>query len=322
MAYTSGTINSVTPADALRVAIEGQMTAQGGTWESVESLTVSSITYYVWRNRGSGVTNPNSFGSNFYVALGVSGTTILRVLAFEDWNSSSDLVIRPVSSGGLATNADTSALATGGVALSSSSIGYAFGTLVATPNTNDYYVAVSKNAIKLGWRRSDSSTFYGFYVGLFQPFLSTSDDANEFPLCISQGASTSASSFLNVAAAGNHTPTSRHPKRVSQSAATNNHVFTNQNTWGPVSGDTSTVDAFFAKAQAPRVLITSVGTPASTYGSLRGLLYDVRYLPPASGVTLGTGDTIDIDTKLHVNISCALATASNTNRVWVDTTAV
>jgi hypothetical protein len=159
-------------------------------------------------------------------------------------------------------------------------------TVSTSPNTNDYYIAVSKNALKVGYRSSDSSTVRGWYAGLFQPFLSTSDDANEFPLCLSYGGSSAPTGLQSVSTA-NFTPTSRHPKRVSQSATTGNHVFAADTTWGPSSGDTSTVDAFFAKAQAPKVMIRAQQTPVSTFGGLRGLLYDVRYLPRARALLWG-----------------------------------
>jgi hypothetical protein len=297
MAIASGTINSATPASALRTAIEGVFTAHSN-WTAVEMVSLSSVDHYVYKNHGTGVTDNNSLGSDFYfcIAHATAGTGSLTFRTFEDYNAGSDLMIRPVMEDtSNATNADTSGLATGGVVLNTASGCMTVSAIPATaPNTSDYYIVASKNALHLMLRRSDSASVYSLYAGLFSSFVTI---ANEFPLCM--GSNVAGNTNISTNMFG----TSRHPGRISQAASTSQfaHALSGLT---PRTGDTANVDLWRGKAQASKALLSSIvyQTPTSvpTFGGLRGTLYDVSIIPAASGVTLGMGDTLDdIDTFDH-----------------------
>jgi hypothetical protein len=309
MSIASGTINSATPGSALRTEIETLMTAHSN-WTFIEAVVITTTTWNVWKNHGSGVADPNDFGSDFFIALGVStaSPTVMIIRVFEAWDATGKLAIRPVPTGGQASNADASALATGGVVLSTATALPGNNTLVAAPNTNNYYIALSKNALKYGSVRSDApTTYYPIYAGIFDSFVT---DANEFPLVLAGNANT-----LGTVQGGNGS-TSRHPKRPSVAAVTGNFNF-NGATYSTTAGDTSLIDLFHGKAQASRSAMVSTQTGApQTFGRLRGVLYDCSILSGGSGVTLGLGDTIEIDGEMHWHIPIF-----NTS-CWVDQGAV
>lgn len=289
MTIGNATINSATPGNVLKDAIETAFAAHSN-WTFIETVVISTTSWNVWKNHGTGVTDNNSFGSDFFVAIGytTAGGTACTIKAFEAWDATGKLAIRPVPTGGQATNADTSALATGGVVLSTATMLAAIFTLSAAPNTNEYYIALSKNALKVNLRRSDIATIYGVYAGLFESLIT---DANEFPLCMGGQTST----VTNIQAGS--FSTSRHPKRVSQAALANQFGYNLVN-MTPPSGNTSNVDLFYNKIQAPRAGLVGTGgsgTTAPILGYLRGMLYDTAIINNAGGTTLGMGDTITVD---------------------------
>lgn len=315
MAIANATITSATPASALRTAIEAVFTTHSN-WTFVEMVTLSSVDHYVYKNHGTGVTDNNSFGTDFYIALihASAGTGSLTVKAFEDYNATTDLMIHPCMEDGTnATNADGSGLATGGVALNTANGPMNVTLTPATsPNTSDYYLVLSKNVLHLALRRSDSTSIYSVYAGLFNSRVTI---ANAFPLVL--GANVAGNTNSATATFG----TSRHPGRLSQAANTSNF----QHTLGAMTqtgGDTGNVDLFRSQAQASQVVLLSQGgaSPANapTFGRIRGTLYDVIHLPAATGVTLGMGDVLDdpsIDYWYVGYNSTAIA-------AWVDQTVV
>ena len=289
MAIGSPTLNSATPAQALYDAIVTVLDAHSN-WTLVDTVSLSG-TYYVWKNHGTGVTDNNSFGSDFYISIfvptGGTGNVVFR--AFEDYNAGSDLMIRPcMEDASNATNADASGLATGGVVLSTAAgaMTVTFTPAVA-PNTSGLYIVASKNVLHVAMRRSDTSTVYSLYAGLFESRVTI---ANEFPLCM--GANAAATTNISSVTFG----TSRHPGRLSQAANTDNfkHTLTALTT---ISGDTQNSDLFRGQAQASKAALIANGgqtvAQVPTFGRHRGNLYDVIILPPASGVTLGIGDVLD-----------------------------
>lgn len=315
MAIANATLSSATPASALRTAIEAVFTTHSN-WTFVEMVSLSSVDHYVYKNHGTGVTNNNSFGTDFYIALihSTAGTGNLTVKAFEDYNSTTDLMIHPCMEDATnATNADASGLATGGVALNTSAGVFTVTiTPAVAPNTSEYYIVLSKNVLNLALRRSDSANVYSVYAGLFNTRVTI---ANSFPLVL--GANTTTNTNSTTATFG----TSRHPGRLSQAATANNF----QHSLGAmtqVGGDTGTPDLFRGQAQASEVALLAVGgataANAATFGRIRGTLYDVIHLPAATGVTLGMGDVLDdpsIDYWYMGFNSASIA-------AWVDQTAV
>jgi hypothetical protein len=285
------------------------MTAHSN-WTFIETVTITTTTWNVWKNHGSGVTDNNDFGSDFFVALGYNSAspTVFTIKVFEAWDATGKLAIRPCPTGAQASNADASALATGGVALSTATALPGNSTFSLGPNTNNYYIALSKNALKYGSVRSDAvGTYYPIYAGIFDSFVT---DANEFPLVLAGNPNSLGS--VN----GGTSSTSRHPKKASSGAATGNFNFLAA-VYTTTAGDTALVDLFHAKAQASKLALVSTQSAApQTFGRLRGVLYDCASLPPASGVTLGIGDTMTIDGETHWWINIL-----NTN-CWVNQGAV
>lgn len=290
MANATGTITSATPQIDLYNAIETAMVAHSN-WTLVDTAVISTATYKVWKNHGTGVTDNNSFGSDFYVVLAytTTGAGSLVIRACEDVTVGSDLMIRPcMEDGSNPTLSDASGIA-------STSYSTATGVMTVTitpavsPSTSDYYIILSKNVLNLALRRSDTTAVYSCYAGLFDTFVTI---ANEFPLVL--GSNTAANTNITTHAFG----TSRHPGRISQAAIAFNfiHQLAGLTATG---GDTSNVDVFRGKAQAAPVLLRTVAfsgntpTNAPIYGALRGKLYDCAHIPTGSGTTLGMGDVLD-----------------------------
>lgn len=315
MATDTNTINSATPVQALYDAIAAVF-ATHSNWTFIETVVIATNNYHVWKNHGTGVTDNNSLGQDFYVAFVVpaAGTGSLQFKTFEDYNATTDLMIRPCMEDGTnATNADGSGLATGGVALSTiAGVHVATFTLSAAPNTDDYYIAVSKNALKVALRRSDTPTVYSVYMGLFKTRVTI---ANEFPLC--QGVNTTGTSNATNGTFG----TSRHPGRLSLAANIQNFMH-NLVPLTPTGGDTGNNDLFRGEAQASEVLLVaaggSAGGNAPSFGRNRGVLYDVIQLPLASGVTPGMGDNLNDTTDGEHWWYMALGNITS----WVDKDAV
>jgi hypothetical protein len=312
----NATINSATPALDLINAIETLM-ASHSNWQLVDTVVITTITHKVYKNFGTGVADNNSFGQDFYVVLSYTTATPTQIFvrAVEGWDTTTDLALRPVmDDANNATNADTSGGAVGGVALNSNVFGILTGTLLATPNTNEYYIALSKNALKFAFRRSDASNPFGCYAGIFESYVTI---PNEFPLCMvinTNGLSTWTS-------AGALAATSRHPGRVSQVANTENFMHAVA-ALTATAGDTGNADLFTGKARAsPALLRTRTATTVTNnpiFGNLRGRLYDTSIIPPASGYTPAIGDKLtSIDGKDHwfMNFGALLT-------VWVDMAAV
>lgn len=306
MAYSAGALTDANPASALIALIEAQMTAQGGTWVFVEEVVISTSTYRVWRNKGSGVTNPNSFGTDFYIAfrrLTAAGSTDVSVMAFEVWDATNKKAIRPVA--GSSTNQAINANFSFGDEVN----GFALNLVTATAGLKalvttgfDYIIQVSKNQIAFGAKVSTTDS--AVYAGLFESLLPS---AHPFPLCIVGGGTTTSGSISTGAGV------SRHPTLTTTQANNFQHNLANMIT--PAGDATSLIDKLHGAAVGSRILLTPTGV-SSTYGTYHGLLYNGMGLTQG-GTAWRTGDTIPVSGENWVK---AYLTGSTT--FWLDTVVV
>lgn len=312
MSNATGTITSATPQVDLYNAIETLMTAHDN-WTLVDTAVIATATYKVWKNHGTGITENNSFGSDFYVVIAytTTGAGNMSIRACEDVTIGSDLMIRPcMEDASNPTLSDASGIASITYASTSGAMNVSITPAVAA-NTSDYYIVLTKNNLHLGLRRSDTTTTYSCYAGLFESRVTI---ANEFPLVL--GANVVGNTNSATATFG----TSRHPGRISQAATANNfqHALADVT---PVVGDTTNADLFRGKAQASELFLAATGgataATAATFGRLRGKLYDTVHLPPATGVVLTMGDVLDdIGGDNYWSFGYG-----NVSGVWVDSTA-
>jgi hypothetical protein len=306
MAYATGTLTDANPAAALITLIEAQMTAQGGTWVFVEEVVISTNTYRVWRNKGSGVANPNSFGTDFYIALRrqtAAGSTDVSVLAFEVWDATNKKAIRPVagSANSQAINANFSfGDETNGFTLANVAAYVGIRPLVTTGF--DYIIQVSKNQIAIGAKVSTNDS--ACYAGLFESLLPS---AHPFPLCLVGGGTSSNGTLATTCGV------SRHPTVTT--TGTNNFQHTLANLITPAGDATSNIDKLHASAVGSRVLVSPSGVVGS-YGQFHGLLYNVMSLNQGT-TAWRTGDTIPVSGENWVK---AYLLGSTT--YWLDTVVV
>lgn len=306
MAYAAGALTDANPAAALITLIEAQMTAQGGTWVFVEEVVISTNTYRVWRNKGSGVTNPNSFGTDFYIAFRratAAGATDVVVMAFEVWDATNKKAIRPVA--GSTTNQAINA----NFSFGDETNGFTLALVAATAGLRslvttgfDYVIQVSKNQIAFGVKVGVNDS--AVYAGLFESLLPT---AHPFPLCLIGGGTGSTGTLSTTHGV------SRHPTMTGTNTNNFQHAISALLTG---AGDaTSLIDKLHGSAVGSRVLLSPSGT-ANTYGQYHGLLYNVMNLNNG-GTTWRTGDTIPVSGENWVK---AYFAAGST--YWLDTVVV
>lgn len=320
MAYASASSQvSATPGVLLATAIEAVLTSHS-TWEPVETMTSGTSTYRVWRNRGSGVAAPNSWGQDFYIVI-ITNTTVptaVYLRSFEAFTASGGVyanhrVFRPVgptTTSGVAVtlNADGSSHATAGVTLGISTVVEVSVATATSPNTWDHQIIASKNNLWVGVRHNATTSDYAFCVGLFETFQDPAE-TTEFPLFMTATASQS-ENFSS----GCDTGTSRHPKKPTANADAQNfqHRLAVYNVTG---GDLLTVDRYFGAAKPTRVLLASLGTPHNTYGILRGLLHDAVYLADG-GVSTRQGDIATINETPYWKFK--VGTSQLSAGIWVN----
>lgn len=324
-ATTPGTSHSTTEPDWSTAATLGQTLSDGSvtwtnrgraTWEFVEQVTLVTLNYRIWRNRGSGAANPNQWGVDYYVMLSRQAAATIRAIAFESWDATNKKMIRPcVANANIAVNADGS----GGLAagydpnsLASPVTVTGFGGLVTTGF--NYYIRATRDVLFCGVKQSATDDF--FALGVFQSFL-TSSPTELFPLFMmqSRGLGNNAGFATTSTSA-----CSRHPGRNSAAAATFNFRLWDLNAGfglGLLGGiDTPTIVDFFHNNSwlAQRVLVQNEGgsqnsgnLPA-TYGRVRGAFYDDVIILANNGAAVRIGDTVTLSGDVYVRYTNAYMT--------------
>lgn len=312
MSYRTGSIAAdADPAALLLAQIEGVLADHTGNWDLVETYNLASIDYKIYKNSGSGVTNPNSFGQDFYVAFWRQTATSIYMRAFESWNATTKKVIRPcrATAAAVTPNANGSfGDETTGVIISD--VAASYGAFSSIPTTGlTYYLQATKDRLFLSTRWSSIDTCNS--MGIFESLL-TSSPAEGFPLYMLPGNSGSMPTSTYA--------WSRHPGAT----------LTSNSNWGrmgpldtpdtPYMGgidQTANGDMFHSdKWLVGRPLVLSSSGSASvgtTYGYYRGRLYDTVLLRN-NGSAARTGDTVTLDSDIYVYMR---QSASPTCNVWV-----
>jgi hypothetical protein len=294
MAFREGSIApTADPAAALLAQIEGTLNDHTGQWEFVEEVTVATIPYRIWRNRGSGVTNPNSFGSDFYCAIYRGGAQFVRMKCFEVWDATNKKAIRPVkgSSSAGAPNANGSwGDEVNGYTIDSTSVTY-FGPNGALSTTGlEYYIRATKDQLNVYVKFG--TTDDGASLGLFESLM-TSSPSEPFPLYAWRGNDT------GMATSGVSGGISRMPT-VTLSQSSNFQLTSTTTPLQPTLGGINNTDVDRLHGDSilvgrPRI---EHGGGATLYGQYRGQAYDWYILAQSS--TARNGDTVTLGADVYV----------------------
>lgn len=266
MTFSTGSITSATPAQALLTALDTALLAVTGWSKPTSLLVVGTNTWSVYKSAAAN----NSFGSDFYVAFGyVTATgTILHMTVFEQWNSGSNLATNFAPNSSQTPTATTWANPNAAAALPTTGTTIAFiDTPVLGASLFNYTVDVT--ADRIGFGMFANALECGYYLGLYDTFLPLASDP--FPLCCIQlgpnfGASANAMTTAPLTLQGF---TTREPLQVTLSG--NNFGAgcsgATGNTWTLTNA--GGVELYTGKIMLARVLIQ--GRAAGGY---RGLLKD------------------------------------------------
>lgn len=319
-ATTSGTSHATTEPTWSSAATLGQTITDGtvtwtnrgrATYELVEIVTLVSIDYRIWRNRGSNAANPNRWGQDYYFTLSKttapatpSNATIMGVA--ENYNTGTHQFDHAcMGSGNVAVGAD------GGVStvLNPNATGVwarAGFTGLLTTGFNAY-IRATRDTVYVGVRVTTSSDMFGW--GVFESFL-TSTPVETFPLYLQQPRGLA--NVGNWRTAASHYAWSRHPGRASAASATYNMLGFASPIGFSVGGiDISTT---FDHFHNDRWLVgrwgmyAEGGTPGqgnlpSTYGQIRGALYDAIVLANVGASMLIGDHFVDADGKAWVKFN-------------------
>jgi hypothetical protein len=325
MAYRSGNILNADPAAELISQIEGTFADHTGNWEFVEEVTISTLPHRVWRNRGTGATNNNSWGVDFYISIWKVSTTEIRIKCFESWDATNKKVIRPCRSSSTAlslnanyswgdeTNGQTLEQTTSGNTSTTGATYAGFGTMATTGF--DYFIVATKDQLRVALKIGASD--YAMGAGVFETLL-TASPAELFPLYL-QDSGTGG----NFAGAGGQVAWSRHPNAANLTATSGNLNGGIPNiSLSPIMGGigSTAVDRFHGSSHLmARPLIRSNSSSASdggNFGYYRGLMYDTVILANNGGTTRN-GDTVTLGSDVYVKM-----TSGSTPIHWVKRDAV
>lgn len=325
MAYVNNTILNADPAAAYITALETALTSHAN-WDQVESgLVISTSTFNVWRNNGTGP-GANSFGSNWYFSIEKVSITQVRFRMFEAYTISGGVaanarMIRPVklgtNAGTVSPNSDGSFGLSAGYALNdTSNCDYmSFASLPASGF--EYFWIISNNYIRQGIRSGVSDADIDF--GLFESILPATGTPETFPLYLTAAGSGILSGSWTPSSNG-YVCCSRHPNLPDTTARSNLWNLTyNTSDQGPAVGGPSSTDYDRHQGNgiilAGRPFLQQLGTPRSTYGYIRGRMRDFLTLASQPG-TLRIGDdyTFDPTGTPDVYLAWLYSTGS---RCWV-----
>lgn len=304
MAYASGTItSSATPAIDLISLVEAMLTTHAA-WTFVEEYTLSTQVSRVWKCDGA----LNGYGQDFYIILyrlTASDATDVTILAAEQYNSTTHLVIRGCANPGSTATPEPIYNSRYG------DTGYAFNygnwniycTVSASSATFDYYIRVTNNSILVV---SSASNGYGIGAGLFTPLFPS--QPNEFPLAQFHWGNKGSDNSSSVSRRPSITTSITDAFGIYYSYATTNSAYETL-----IGGIADTSDPMY-QSDGPvgaRFLIRHTYT---TGGSYRGYLSDIMVFSQHTDVSVG--DTIQINGELWVCFS-----DSGSYGLWANTVA-
>ena len=175
MTFKTGSITSATPAKALFDLLDADLDAVG--YVRVETgLASGGVTWTVYRSPAAA----NFFGQDWYFALGYDPSTMTSLYSclFEDWDATNKLAVRfAPSTNGLVPAAGY----TNPQAPSALPAGFLLAHLFPTTAfTYAYSVLIDRVAIG-SW--AAGATRFGWYIGLYDSFFSTTDDPLPLVIC-------------------------------------------------------------------------------------------------------------------------------------------
>jgi hypothetical protein len=312
--YNSGSIApTADPAAAFITQVEDTFTDHTGNWEFVEEVILATIPYRVWRNRGTVVTNPNLWGSDYYVVVVKGSTAEVRFKVFESYTPSGGTPanakgIRPIRAASTASipNANGSyGDEVAGYTLSDDTNLPYVGTSSLQTTGFDYYLWASRNAFYFGSRQGVADVCAT--GGVFETLL-TASPAETFPLYMGGGG-------------GNLVSASFGSSRQFgvQSSNSNWRINIPVSTLSPLIGGVGSalIDLLHGGVLAGRPLIQSTSGGSTLFGQYRGEMYDALLLS-ANGTTR-IGDTVTINGDVYVRMSNG---ASPAFTHWVERDAV
>lgn len=325
MALYTGTITNANPAAAYVGQLETSIAAynaigtpDNNTYTKIETVTsVTGWQYEVYKNNGTGVQLPNLFGADFYLHFGfqtAAGSSAVRIIISEDYNSTNDLIIRPTAGTGTTVTVDTDYSFGGSAGVTHHAAGVVYNIIPSLPTTGfEYYHVINRDGMFLGAKVSLTDTLH--YAGLFEPAFSYATFTPAKPLVLVK-AQQSSSYNNGMTAAAAHT--TRHPNIATGSNANSpfSHAVAD---WGNGAGDYQTADRFSGKAEGVKQLIRANANSAANSGINHGWLKNVFKLDGPSSARLG--DTLTFDGRVHLAAMQFANQGAGANAMWVDTEA-
>lgn len=282
MSYFNGSVNDANAAKLIALAIDNNITSEPGISRVTANIVSSNLTWNVYKSDG----NVNEKGADFYFAIGYPQVAMNSIVftVMESWNTTSNQASNyaPVLSGCVpAANYANPRAATNLPANSSCMAYLQTQNLVAV---QAWGVSATANRVVVFTGNTGSWQMHGYYLGLYDPFLSAADDP--FPLiCANMQYSGTNATALNSAPTTIGGFATREPKTTSGNStnfATAQGGGGSSNAWTGGSSP-GTADVYLGQHYVNRVV--SYGRSAS---AIRGLLKDLYSGP----VQTANGDTI------------------------------
>lgn len=271
--YTSGTINSATPATALMTALDTHITANG--WTFVETYTSGTNISNIYKSPGAS----NSFGTDFYVGLNRTSTTSDVALFLCELYDSSTHYARKYAPPGLNAIPDTDYTVVDATGIYPDSASFQKAAVItrATSSLFTWYANVTVDRMIFGSSAGDL-----VYVGLFDTLI----PGDSFPICVCKvgGGSTAATTYGAVTRELNQTSATANNWAV-QTLGTTVSSASNSLAYGVLAQGTS---ALLYTGNVPVQRIVFFSSRNTTTG-VRGLLKGVVV---AGATTSAHGDTL------------------------------
>lgn len=278
MTYNSGSLTSATPASALIAIMDATITAITGLSKVSAAIVVGTNTWNVYKSAAAN----NSFGSDFYFALGYNTTTPTFVLmtVFEGWNSGTNLASNFAPNSTQIPVVTTWANPNAAAALPSTGTTMAFlsCSTALTTTAFSYFYSVTNDRLVFGWFSSAAQE--GFYLGLYDSFQTVANDP--FPLCalrfgtgFGNAMTTAATTLAGLA--------TREPRQTVSTAINFGVGATGAASSCWTLNNSTNAEIYSAFPFVSRVLLQGRAS-----GAYRGLLKDI-YIGP---IQINNGDTI------------------------------
>lgn len=281
MSYSSGSASNAASASAFLALLDTLILSVAG-WSKVSAaIVVGTNTWNVYKSAGAN----NSFGTDFYVAIGYPTAAPVNLLLtiMESWNSGTNLASNYPPN--ITTVIPTATFANPTAAQALPSTGTTFGFMeTPSPITTAFSYFMSVTADRIIFSLLNSTPFsMGYYIGLYDTFNTVAVDP--FPICVVNIGTTGSGTVSNSVASSPTTVTGFTTREPAQAvAAPTNFGCASSggvlNAWTLSTGQTDVYKGFYYVSR--QMLI---GRSAQGF---RGLLKDVYNGP----LQLNNGDLL------------------------------